>query len=398
MLVRAISVILAVVMLSFLYGCKGGGERLFDSSGNDDSRIEIDNESEGDSFFPSVPVGNKSWNEIKVSFNTTPAVGSIIQPKVELIDYQGNRFQIGHHFVDWESSDQTIVSYNQSYQALVFSQLGNVEIKAKYGDLESKVISVTVEAEVLIGLELMTYAKPVDLAFSPNLGVGGGRNFYVSAEYSNGHFVDVTDIANWSVSDSSIIAINPNYKGGVLAVGEGLADLIVEYQGYQERIDIYVYDADVLGYPVACGVSDIVVPAPKQHKNLVFRCPPLGQRIGDYNSTQILGAPQGIINGILPWFTFQSAENYCDSIGYRLPFWKEHLVLRARINSGVTYPNGPYLDYGWPQLQGYWLADESFTPGQRYQAGFNKHKQILKDETSWNEVTAVCVKDQYLLN
>lgn len=397
-MIKIKNAIFIALILSLFTGCKGGGKQIFDTDGN---RVDTDGKTD-DTDRKINDTGDKVigtiWSKIEFELKSSPSIGSIIEPKVNLIDHEGNAFPIDARYIDWEISEPTVASYNKTYQSLVFQKLGKTSISAKYYELNSIPIDVQVEPINLVSIELISYATPVDLAFSPNMKKAGGRNFYVVAHYNNGRYKDVTDSANWSVSDSSVIDLNPYYKGGIVAVGIGLADVIVEYQGYQQRLDIYVYDADVLNNPVSCGVSDIAVPVPEEHKDLIFRCPPLGQRNGDYNSTQIWGQPLGIINGILPYFTFQSADNYCNSIGYRLPTWKETLALRAAINSGVTYPFGPYLDYGWPQLQGYWLADPSPTPGQRYQGLFTAHSSYLQDETSWREVTALCVKDQFHLD
>lgn len=357
-----------------LFGCKGGGDRLFDSG--------------------KTLVGK---SEISVRLQSNPAVGSIIEPQVDFIDHQGDRFPIDARLIEWNVSDPSIAFYDKSYQALIFIQRGSVDITAKYSGLVSNTLNVRVEDEKVVGVKLIALATSIEIAYSPNMNTGGGRNFYASAEYNNGQVEDVTDIANWSVSDNSVVMLNPMYKGGVLAVAEGLADVIVEYQGYQDQIEIYVYDADITNYPVECGISEIVVLLPEQRKELTFKCPPIHQRIGDYNSTQTMGYPSGIINAILPWFTFQSAERYCEGIGYRLPSWKEHIALRAYINSGITYPYGPYLDYGWPQLGSYWLADYSKSPGLRYQSSLSSHLKRLVDENDWHKVTALCVKERPLV-
>ncbi|MCG9726136.1 hypothetical protein [Vibrio brasiliensis] len=366
--------IVKFMVFALLFGCKGGGENLFSGRA---SSLQL--------------------SELLLDIRSEIAVGSVVQPKVTLVDTKGNRFLIDSKEVSWSFNKNEVEVNNGSF---TFIKKGDISISASYLGIESKTVNVSVDDLKIIDVELISYEKDVEIAFSPNLNVYGARSFILIAHYNDGTYIDVTEHTTWTSSDDTVIEFLslPLLVGTVKSTGVGVAMVTADYQGFTKNVEVYSYDADITNYPTKCGTEYIVVPVPQLRKELTFKCPPIGKRNGDYNSTQTIGFPGGIINAILPYFSYQSAENYCSSLGYRLPTWKEHLLLRSAVNSGPTAPHSLYLLYGWPQIDAYWLSGDTQIPGQKYVINFSSHSYYFQDETDWGGVTALCVKESILTN
>lgn len=293
----------------------------------------------------------------------------------------------------------------ESDNTISLRKLGNVTIIAEVDGVRSESALVEIVPVEVTSVSIISKDKDILLPYSSNMMMGGARQLYLQASLNNGKTSDVTQQANWTVSDNAVLNLDEkfisqhNKKGLIKAIGlggqylEASVSVSANYQGFQDTIDLWVYDADITNYPTQCGVNEISITTPEGRK-LTFRCPPIGERSGDNNSTQVLGSPYGIMNAILPLFTFNSAKSYCEGLGegYRLPYWVEHLALNNAINTTYASPYTFNLEYGWPQLDNHWLLDDSPAPGRRYIARFTSAMNYLADETSFREVTALCVK------
>lgn len=381
MLALIIRMKMVVLVLVFLFGCKGGGERLFSVDKTDKTS------SDSNSFY---------WSDVEVDIISQVVISSVIKPRVFLVNSKGERFSIEPQNVSWKLSENSGVVFDNDKGTFIFNKQGEVLLSVSYMELESKPINVTVSELKLTDIELISQEEYVEIAHSPNLNRSGGRSFTLMANYNNGLSIDVTEYATWASNNDSVIEVMPLFEGTFLAKAVGTAVITAEYQGRTKSIEVYVYDADITNYPTKCGTEYITIPVPQLRKQLTFKCPPLGKRNGDYNSTQADGFPVSIVNAILPYFSYQSAEAYCNSIGYRLPTWKEHLLLRATINSGPTAPFSFYLIYGWPQLASYWLSGDTGIQGEKYMTAFSAHHYNRMNELNWNKMTALCVKESML--
>ncbi|TMX47434.1 hypothetical protein [Vibrio sp. Hep-1b-8] len=372
--------LIMLICLTAIFGCKSE-EKLF---------AEVDNEK------------GIRWSSLSIELdNKQLSIGSSFDPTVKVIDTNGNSYLLDPKSVTWKFSDPSAISFGQGTNGFFSaSKITRATIRAQYETLSSNELVVNIEPVYITDTKLVSYANPVVLSHAPIL-EWASRKIYLKAIMNNGSIIDVTEKANWTTSDSSVIIFTPGIAGvlskTLRSTGAGKATITAEYAGFTKSIDIEVKDLLNLGEKVGCGVETITISIPDTGKSLMFRCPPVGRKdVGDYISTQAAGAyAAGIINAFLPLFKFDSAVAYCASLGqgYRLPYWSEHYAFEKQINSGVTQPHGPYLDYGWPQIARHWLLDDTGKPGVHLLKYFGHRGNFEQDGNDYTDVTALCVKE-----
>lgn len=372
--------IIVFIFIITLFGCKSE-EKLF---------------TEGD-----IATGIR-WSGLSIELDDTNlSIGSTFNPTIKITDTNGNIYQLDPNSVSWQISDSSAVSLRQGSGGFFSAdKITRTTIRAHYNTLSSNELVVNIEPVSIYDIKLVSYANPVILSHGSRF-EWASRKLYLKALINNGSIIDVTEKANWTSSDTSVVDFTPGIEGilskTIRSMGPGEAIVTAEYAGFIKDIDIEVKDLTILGEKVGCGVETIKIFIPDSEKTLVFRCPPVGQQnVGDYIYTQVAGANAGgIVHAFLPLFKFDSAATYCASLGqgYRLPYWSEHYAFEKQINSGVTQPQGPYLDYGWPQITRHWLLDDTGRPGMNLLKYFGDRRNFLQDSNDYSNATALCVKE-----
>lgn len=396
---RAKFVLLCILVIG-VSGCKGDDKIIMSEPEIETITVEV---SEPEPK-PETPDPEPSHSLTLILDENSYGQYSNIAPKVKY-DSGDHSVYVDISNIKWDITPNEHVEI-ESDNTILLKRLGNVTIIAEVDGIRTEAAQVEVAPIEVTSVSIISKATEILLPYSSNLMMGGARQLYLQASLNNGKTTDVTKKANWTVSDNSILNLDENFisqndtKGLIKAIGlggqylEANVSVSASYQGFQDTINLWVYDADIVNYPTQCGVNEINITTP-EGKKLTFRCPPIGERSGDYNSTQVLGSPFGIINAILPLFTFNSAKSYCEGLGegYRLPYWTEHITLNNAVNTTSASPYTFNLEYGWPQLDNHWLLDDSPTQGRRYFARFTSAMNYLADETSFNQTTVLCVKE-----
>lgn len=354
-------------------------------------------------IFTNVDVDkNITWASLSIELdNKNLSIGSSFDPSIKIFDTDGNSYPLDPSFITWQVSDPSAISLRKGSSGFFSAnKITRATIRGRYQGVSSNELVVNIEPVYIYDTKLVSYANPIILSHGSRF-EWASRKLYLKALMNNGSIIDVTEKANWTSGNTSVIDFTPGVEGilskTIRSIGPGKTTITAEYAGFIKDIDIEVKDLLLLGEKVGCGVETITIFVPDSEKTLVFRCPPVGQQnVGDHISTQVAGANAGgIIHAFLPLFKFDSAVAYCASLGqgYRLPYWSEHYAFEKQINSGVTQPQGPYLDYGWPQIARHWLLDDTGQPGMNLLKYFGDRRNFLQDGNDYSNVTALCVKE-----
>lgn len=113
--------------------------------------------------------------------------------------------------VAWSSSDSSTANITQNGQ-IQSLKIGNTSISAKFGNLDSNILVLSVTDAVL---------KSISISISDN-SIASGLTSYATAVgyFSDGTQQNVTNQVNWSSSDSNIANINKN--GEISGIKQGL--------------------------------------------------------------------------------------------------------------------------------------------------------------------------------
>ncbi len=130
--------------------------------------------------------------------------------------------------VEWESSDETVITIAVDGTATALAA-GSATIRARYENLYSESVSVTVEAPRLLTLQLAPGA--VDLR------VGEAARLFALGTYDDGSSADLSDEVVWTTSNGAVATV---VAGLVTAEDEGMADIqaSVEVGGTEIRSNL----------------------------------------------------------------------------------------------------------------------------------------------------------------
>ncbi|MEF1257153.1 hypothetical protein, partial [Vibrio sp. M260112] len=229
--------LITLICLTAIFGCKSE-EKLF---------AEVDKEE--------VNIVEKGirWSSLSIELdNKHLSIGSSFDPNVKVIDTNGNSYLLDPKSVTWKFSDPSAISFGQGTNGF-FSANKNtrVTIRAQYETLSSNELVVNIEPVYIYDTKLVSYANPVVLSHAVEW---GSRKLYLKALMNNGSIIDVTEKANWTSSDSSVIIFTPGIAGvlskTLRSTGAGKATVTAEYAGFTKSIDIEVKDLLNLGEKV----------------------------------------------------------------------------------------------------------------------------------------------------
>ena len=137
--------------------------------------------------------------------------------------------------VTWTSDNTSVATINATGFAVTVSE-GVTIIQATYAGVSPFSTTLRVGAVNLLSIEIVPASVP--------LKVGTTTQLQLLGHYSDGTVIDLTKLADWTVSFGgiSVIAIGNDYedKGFVTAFGIGATFVHATYQGFNAEIPVNV--------------------------------------------------------------------------------------------------------------------------------------------------------------